>query len=79
MPLQLYGLDYSVTILDAHMQIGCELHSLAEWEAFDNERIAKMDGTRSRRFWDANRDALLALARADNRSFATSETQEEAA
>ena len=69
-PLQLFGLDYPVTIVDAHMQIGCELHSLAEWEAFDDERISRMDGKRARRFWDAHRDTLLALARADARSFA---------
>ena len=68
-PLQLFGLDYPVTIVDAHMQIGCELHSLAEWEAFDDERISRMDGKRARRFWDAHRDTLLALARADGRSF----------
>jgi len=66
-PLQLHGLDYPVTILDDHMQIGCELHTIADWLAFDNERIAMMDGKRARKFWDAHRDALLALAASDGR------------
>ena len=68
-PIQLFGLGYPVTILDADMQIGCELHSLVEWEAFDNERIAQMDGVSARRFWDAHKSTLLELARADGRVF----------
>ena len=66
-PIQLIGLAYPVTILDQHMQIGCELHTLAEWEAFDDERIARMDGRTSRKFWDAHKSALLALAASDGR------------
>jgi hypothetical protein len=56
-----------VTILDQHMQIGCELHTLAEWKAFDNKAIAKMDGASARKFWDAHGAALLALAASDGR------------
>ena len=66
-PLQLYGLRWDVSILDRHMQIGCELHSLAEWSEFDDARIAAMDGKDSLRFWRANKDALFALAAADGR------------
>ena len=66
-PIQLFGLYWSVTILDSHMQIGCELHSLAEWAAFDDARIAQMDGRNSLRFWRAHKDALLALAESSER------------
>ena len=68
-PIQLYGLHWSVTILDAHMQIGCELHSLAEWSEFDDARIVAMDGRDALRFWRDHKDALLSLARACGRSF----------
>jgi len=61
-PMQLYGLDYSVTILDDHMQIGCELHALSEWSDFDDRRIAQMDGLRSAKFWKAHKEVLLSLA-----------------
>jgi len=67
-PMQLYGLDYSVTILDDHMQIGCELHALSEWSDFDDRRIAQMDGLRSAKFWKAHKDALLSLAASAGRS-----------
>ena len=60
-PVQIGGLTWPVTILDTHMQIGCELHSHDEWAGFDNERIATMDGTASRRFWRDHRDWLLGL------------------
>ncbi len=69
LPIQVWGLVWSVLILDTHMQIGCEFHSLAAWAGFDNERIAMMDGHAARKFWDANKDPLLALARAHGRSF----------
>jgi uncharacterized protein YjbI with pentapeptide repeats len=68
-PLQLHGLRYRVTILDQHMQIGCELHSLADWSAFDDRRILEMDGEDAATFWEAHRDSLLALAKGDGRSF----------
>jgi hypothetical protein len=68
-PIQLYGLHWVVTILDAHMQIGCELHSLAEWAAFDDTRIVAMDGRDALRFWRDHKEALLSLARSCSRSF----------
>jgi uncharacterized protein YjbI with pentapeptide repeats len=65
-PLQLYGLLWTVTILDEHMQIGCELHTLADWASFEDARIVKMD-RQALRFWRAHKDSLLALAAADGR------------
>jgi uncharacterized protein YjbI with pentapeptide repeats len=68
-PIQLYGLTWPVTVLDAHMQIGCQFHSLHDWEQFDDSVIAAMDGRGALRFWRANKDALLGLARGAGRSF----------
>ena len=74
-PIQIYGLTWLVTILDAHMQIGCELHTLAEWESFDDRRIAEMDGKAALKFWKAHRETLLGMARADGRSFDVAEAE----
>ena len=68
-PIQIYGLHWAITILDEHMQIGCELHSLAEWSAFDDKRICSMDRS-ALRFWRENKDALLAMAKANGRGVA---------
>ena len=65
-PLQISGLDYPVIIFDAHMQIGCEFHALSDWRAFDDRRIAQMDGKAALKFWRAHGAALLALAASDN-------------
>ena len=78
-PLQLHGLDYPVTLLDQHMEVGCELHLLTEWAGFDNARIARMDGTRARRFWGKHGAALLALASSDGRGIADAPAGEQAA
>ena len=66
-PLQLFGLAYPVVVFDAYMQIGCELHSLADWAAFDDRRIAEMDGKCALKFWHAYKAALFALAASDGR------------
>ena len=66
-PIQILTDTYSVIIFDAHMKIGCEFHSLTEWWGFDNERIAKMNGTRARRFWDTWKAPLQAVCKANGR------------
>jgi len=66
-PLFIDGLLWPVWILDEHMQIGCELHRLDEWAGFDDRRIAEMGNSEAVKFWKANKDALLALAKADGR------------
>ncbi len=66
-PIQLFGLYWRVTILDAHMQIGCELHALADWAAYDDARIAQMAGREALRFWRAHKDVLLGLAKSAGR------------
>jgi len=78
-PLQLYGLRWPVTILDAHMEIGCETHRLCEWEAFDNAAIAAMDGRDALKFWGAYKDVLLGMARGDGRDFSPADVAEVAA
>ena len=74
-PIQIYGLYWPVTILDEHMQIGCELHRLSEWETFDADRIGRMDARQAKKFWAAHKDALLSMARGAGRSFATAEVE----
>ncbi len=74
-PLQISGLHWMVYILDDHMQIGCELHSLAEWREFDDARICAMDGREALRFWRAHKDALLMLAASDGRGVVKAEAE----
>ena len=66
-PIQLFGLHWRVTILDEHMQIGCELHKLSDWADYDDKRIAAMDGRDALRFWRAHKDVLLGLAKSAGR------------
>ena len=77
-PIQLFGLHWRVTILDEHMQIGCELHKLSDWDEYDDKRIAQMDGRDALRFWRAHKDVLLGLAKSAGRGVAA-ETEEKSA
>ena len=65
--------EWSIYVLDMHMQIGCELHALSEWAAFDDARIVQMDGKHALRFWRQYKTALLAMAAADGRGVAAVE------
>lgn len=43
-PIWVLGLQWTVTILDDSMKIGCQSHSLTDWERFTDREIAEMDG-----------------------------------
>jgi len=74
-PLYLTGLYWGVLILDQHMKIGCQLHSLEDWENFTDRDVIKMDGKRALKFWEKNKKALLGFARANGRSFEKEEIE----
>ena len=59
-PNTLFGLKWIVTISDTKMQIGCERHTFAAWESFNDATINKM-GTGALKFWRAYKDVLLKL------------------
>ena len=77
-PIQLFGLHWRVTILDEHMQIGCELHKICDWAEYDDERIVWMDGRNALRFWRAHKDVLLGLAKSAGRGVADETAKESA-
>jgi len=68
-PIVVSGLLYDVTILDTHMAIGCQYHSLKNWSEFDNNKIIEIDGKNALRFWMHNKDSIIGLARASGRIF----------
>jgi uncharacterized protein YjbI with pentapeptide repeats len=74
-PLLLTGLPYHVLIFDAYAQVGCQLLRLSEWEALTEEEAEALDGAAGRAFWRTWREPLLALARADGRSFESAPPQ----
>ena len=73
--LQLLGLRWDVIIFDAHMRIGCQMHPLSDWAAFDDRRIAEMDGVHALRFWRQHKSALLTLAQRGNAPAATAKAE----
>ena len=73
-PIQVSGLTWGVTILDMHMQIGCQLHAISEWEQFDDDEIVEMDGHKALRFWRDYKTALLGLAAGAGRGTTTEKT-----
>ena len=77
-PIIITGLHWSVLIFDSHMKIGCELHSLTDWDRFSDRRIAQMDGRAALNFWRANKVPLLAMARANGRVWGAPEADEAA-
>jgi len=69
-PIVVCGLRYpKIFILDNHMEIGCQLHTLEEWEGFDDRTILEMDERAALTFWRTWKAPLLAMARADGRGW----------
>lgn len=61
-----FGLKWPVTISPTRMQIGCELHTFAQWESFDDATINKME-TGALKFWRTHKPALMALCESAKR------------
>jgi uncharacterized protein YjbI with pentapeptide repeats len=59
---QFLGKYWPVLIFDAHIKIGCQLHSTAEWEAFTDDEISKM-ASNALEFWKENKDLIIVLAK----------------
>jgi hypothetical protein len=62
-PIQLSGLYYHVIIIDRHIKIGCEFHSIPDWESFSDRRILDMDGTAAAEFWAGWKELIITIAR----------------
>ena len=59
-PIIINGLRWVVTITAEYLEIGCERHTHAEWEAFKRDKITAMD-TGAYGWWKEHRDMLLGL------------------
>jgi len=62
-PIQVIGLTWFVLILDRHIKIGCELHTIDKWEAFDTEDWIRMGGKEAAIMQRDHFPMILALAR----------------
>ena len=61
--LAINGLRWPVTTDGKKIQIGCECHTVDEWEGFDDARISQMSGKDALRFWQEFKPTVLAMAR----------------
>ena len=65
-PIQILGLRWNILILDSHIKIGCELHSIKEWAEFDDETINKM-ASGALKFWEKSRGFIMDFCKANGR------------
>ena len=61
--IQLLGLKWPVLIFDDHIKIGCEFHTIKEWDEFDDNTIKRMEREDALEFWNKNKAVILALAK----------------
>ena len=62
-PLIIIGLYWWTMVTGEYLTIGCQRHTHAEWAAFSDADIVRMD-SQALRFWRAWRDPLLAMCAA---------------
>jgi hypothetical protein len=58
----LTGLDWVITVTDAHIQIGCQCHTIDAWNAFSDDEIESM-ASNALEFWKKHKTTIMALAR----------------
>lgn len=69
-PLEVGPLDgFKCTILDHHMQVNCQFHSLAAWASFEDRDFLRMMGRDGLMVARKHMPLILDLARAAGRSF----------
>ena len=61
---------YKIQILDTHIKIGCQFHSVEEWENFTDDKIIKMDGKKAIKFWKEWKDILIMMCNKENETVA---------
>lgn len=49
------------------MRIGCQFHSIADWDKFDPSDITRMGGRGADKIWETRKPVLFALIDADKR------------
>ena len=60
-PILIGNLTWAVLITEGYMRIGCQRHTHAEWAAFDDDTIKRMDVRKAPKFWASYKTAMLAL------------------
>ena len=61
-PVNVIGLRWPITITDTHIIIGCEYHSISEWNNFKDARI-KLMSSEALAWWNSNKDWIIKLAK----------------
>ena len=54
---------YSVIIINGDIKIGCERHSIEEWENFKQKEIIEMDGKEALKWWKQYKPIIIPLAK----------------
>ena len=54
----IYGLNWEIFITNNHIRIGCQSHSLADWIAFDDNKISFMHPN-ALGFWKENKEFII--------------------
>ena len=58
--INIIGLQWNITICDYHLQIGCEMHKIEEWENLTEDQISRMDGD-AVEFCKSYKDIILGI------------------
>jgi hypothetical protein len=52
-----------VSITNEAIQIGCQNHTIEQWDNFTDVEITQMDGKDSLRFWREYKEIIMTLAK----------------
>ena len=57
--------NYDIFMTPTHVKIGCQWHTINDWDDFDDKTILKMDGKKAKKFWDLWKPILMQMAKSN--------------
>jgi len=54
---------YRIMAFNSVIKIGCELHTIEEWEGFSDKRILEMEGKKALEWWKSYKEPILTIAK----------------
>lgn len=61
--LVLTGLSYPICFTLGKIKIGCQEHTIEQWESFEDKDLIEMGLRVASKFWKENRDFVISIAR----------------
>jgi hypothetical protein len=62
-PIFISGLDYPIVVVGDKISIGCETHTVSEWESYGTKETIKLDAKKAANFWNKWKEDIISISK----------------